>query len=197
MQKGCRQFSFSPSEGERVGVRGKRAPILTVQPLSQAPCQRCWLCSCWAGRLAPPAADPIPRTSRIISSVLREPLPAEAISLSETAKELVLNGPTFTYRVQKATGAISAIRVVRDGQEVITTSGPADIQIDQYRLVSELNSCKVTIDSQGKDKIIVRAEGILRDPAKRGPEVDYTLVDTFFNDGVVVSRSAEHTSELQ
>ena len=139
----------------------------------------------WA--LAPAGAEPIARTSRTISSVLREPLPAEEISLSETAKELVLNGPTFTYRVQKATGAISAIRVVRDGQEVITTSGPADIQIDQYRLVSELNSCKVTIDSQGKDKIIVRAEGILRDPAKRGPEVDYTLVHTFFNDGVVVS----------
>ena len=136
---------------------------------------------------APAGAEPLTRTSRTISSALREPLPAEAISLSDNVTELVLSGPTFTYRVQKATGAISAIRVVRDGQEVITTSGPADIQIDQYRLASKLNSCKVTIDSQGKDKIIVRAEGILRDPAKRGPEVDYTLVHTFFNDGVVVS----------
>jgi hypothetical protein len=140
-----------------------------------------------AWTLLPARAEQFARTSRTISSVLREPLPAEEIGLSEGATEFVLIGPTFTYRIQKATGAISAIRVVREGQEVVTASGPADIQIDRYRLASELNSCKVTIDSQGKDKIIVRAEGILRDPAKRGPEVDYTLLHTFFNDGVVVS----------
>ena len=136
---------------------------------------------------APAHAEPPARTSRTISAVLREPLPPEELSLSESATEIVVSGPTFTYRVQKATGAISAIRVVREGAEVITTTGPADIQIDRYRLASELNSCKLTRESQGKDKVVLRAEGVLRDPAKRGPEVNYTLLHTFFNDGVLVS----------
>ena len=132
------------------------------------------------------AQQPAP-TSRTINSVLREPLPAEELSLSESSTEFVVSGPTFTYRIQKATGAISRIRVVREGQEVITASGPADIQMDQYRLAAELNSCKLVIDSQGKDKVVVRAEGVLRDPAKRSLEVDYTLRHEFFNDGVVVT----------
>jgi hypothetical protein len=139
------------------------------------------------GAQAVAAAEQPAPTSRPISAVLREPLPPEELSLSESDKEVVLRGPTFTYRVQKATGAISGIRVVREGQEVIAASAPADIQIDQYRLASDLNSCKLAIESQGKDKVVIRADGILRDPAKRGPEVDYTLLHTFFNDGVVVS----------
>jgi hypothetical protein len=65
-------------------------------------------------------------TSRTINSVLHEPLPAEELSLSESAAEFVVSGPTFTYRIQKATGAVSGIRVVHEGQEVITASIPAD-----------------------------------------------------------------------
>jgi len=132
------------------------------------------------------AAQPAP-TSRTISAVLREPLPSEEIGFSENAAEMVITGPTFAYRIGKATGIISAIRVARDEQEVITANGPADIQIDQYRFATEHNSCKLAIDSEGKNKIVLRAEGVLRDPAKRGPEVDYTLLHTFFNDGVVVT----------
>ena len=132
-------------------------------------------------------AEQLAQASRTIGAVLREPLPAEELSLTENAAEFVVNGPTFTYRIQKATGAIAGVRVVREGQEVITASGAADIQIDQYRLASALNSGKAAIESQGKDKIVVRAEGILRDPAGRGPEVDYTLAHTCFDDGVVVT----------
>lgn len=132
------------------------------------------------------AAQPAP-ISRTISAVLREPLPPEELRLSENATEMVVTGPTFAYRIGKATGLVSALRVARDEQEVIAANGPADIQIDQYRFATELNSCKLTIDSEGKDKMVLRAEGVLRDPAKRGPEVDYTLLHTFFNDGVVVT----------
>jgi len=132
------------------------------------------------------AGQPAP-TSRPVSAVLREPLPPEEIRLSESATGYLISGPTFTYRLEKATGAITGIRVVRETQEVVTSDGPADIQIDQYRLASDLNSCKVSIVSKGKDKVVLRAEGILRDPGKRGPEVDYTLVHTFFNDGVAVT----------
>ncbi len=136
---------------------------------------------------AEPDVRPRISSSRTIRAVLREPLPPEELQLSETASEYVLCGPTFAYRVQKATGAIRAITVVREGQEVIGASGPADIQIDQYRLTSKLNSGKVSVESCGKDKVVLRVEGILRDPGKHGPEVDYTLLHTFLNDGVVVT----------
>ncbi len=46
----------------------------------------------------------------------------------------------------------------------------------------------MTLVSQGKDKVVIEARGALRDPEQRGPEVDYTLTHTFFNDGVVVSK---------
>ena len=127
------------------------------------------------------------RTSKTINSVLREPLPAEELSLSQNATEFVINGPTFTYRVEKITGAISSILVVREGQEVIAASGPADILIDRYHLASTLNSCKLDVVTEGKDKIVIRTNGILHDPEKRGSEVDYTVLHTFFNDSVVVS----------
>jgi len=74
--------------------------------------------------LLPLACASTAQTSRTISTVLREPLPPEELSLSESAAEFAFTGPTFTYRVQKATGAISGIRVVREGQEVIMASGP-------------------------------------------------------------------------
>ena len=140
--------------------------------------------TCAVGSVCAGQPDP---TSRPVSAVLREPLPPEEISLSESATGYLISGPTFTYRLEKATGAITGIRVVREAQEVVTSDGPADIQIDQYRLASDLNSCKVSIVSKGKDKVVLRAEGILRDPGKRGPEVDYALGHTFFNDGVAVT----------
>ncbi|MDI9372207.1 MAG: hypothetical protein QM840_04215 [Verrucomicrobiota bacterium] len=125
--------------------------------------------------------------SRPIRAVLREPLPPEELSLTEEAAEVVVAGPTFTYRVQKATGLVSAVRVVREGREVIASSGPAELQLDQYRFASEFNTGKLVVERAGKDQAVLRVEGTLRDPAQRGPEVDYTLRHTFFNDGVVVS----------
>ncbi len=128
-----------------------------------------------------------PGKSKTIASVLREALPPEELKLTKTTTEFVITGPTFKYRVERKTGAISDMSVVREGQEVITASGSAEIQIDQYRLAATNNSCKTTVLSKGKDKIVVQAKGVMRDPAKRGPEVDFALVHTFFNDGVVVS----------
>jgi hypothetical protein len=136
--------------------------------------------------IAPAYAKDAPTTSKTINSVLREPLPPEELSLSQSGAKFVIKGPTFTYRVQK-TGALDDIRVVRDGQEVIASSGPADIVIDEYHLASTLNSCKVSIVAEGKEQVVLQAKGVLRHPDKRGPEVDFTVLHTFFNDGVVVS----------
>ncbi|MDD2474388.1 MAG: twin-arginine translocation signal domain-containing protein [Dysgonamonadaceae bacterium] len=138
----------------------------------------------WQG--APNLVNDIGRTSKTIGSVLRESLPAEELSFSQNASELVISGPTFTYCIKKATGVINSFRVVREGQEVITTNNPVDILIDQYQLSSILNSCKLKIIKNGKDKIVIETKGILHDPKQRGPKIDYTVLYTFFNDGVVV-----------
>jgi hypothetical protein len=136
----------------------------------------------------PAWAGEAPTINKTIASVLREPLPAEELALRENEAEFVIAGSTFTYRVQKTTGVIVAIEVVRDGQTVIAADGPADIRIDQYRLAAESNSVGTAVVSRGKDKVVLKADGVLRDPAKRGPEVACAVVHTFFSDGVVVSQ---------
>jgi len=143
---------------------------------------------CWASAPLHAAAENGTRFSKTISSVLREPLPAEELALTESAAGWVISGPTFTYQVQRTTGAIVALRVVRDGEAVIVAKGPADIQVDQYRLTSELNTCKLAVISRERSQIVLQADGTLWDPTKRGPAVNYTLLHTFFNDGVVVSK---------
>lgn len=126
-------------------------------------------------------------TSKAISSVLREPLPAEELRLSRGRDGFVVQGPTFTYRVEAKTGAISGIRVVRDGKEVISSSGPAEILVDGRRLVSMSDSCTVSVVSEGKDKVVLQAKGSLHAPGKAEVDVSFSVVRTFFNDGVVVS----------
>jgi len=126
-------------------------------------------------------------TSRTIASVLREPLPPEELELSKTPADFVISGPTFTYRIAKETGTIRDLRVLREGREVVATGGPADVQIDRYRLAADANACTTTVLSRGKDKIVLQGKGVMRGPAKHGPELDFTLVHSFFNDGVVVS----------
>lgn len=137
--------------------------------------------------IAPASAKDAGTISRTIHSVLREPLPPEELSLSQTATQFVINGPTFTYRVEKSTGVIKGLRVLRDGKEVISTSSPADVVLDDYRLSSKLNACQTSLLSAGKDKVVIEAKGALRHPQKRGPDVDFTILHTFYNDGVVVS----------
>ncbi|MGZ5507374.1 MAG: hypothetical protein ACXWKH_13425, partial [Limisphaerales bacterium] len=128
------------------------------------------------------------KVSDPISVVLREPLPPEQLSLSSNSAEWIITGPTFTYRVRKSNGAISALRVLNNEQEVIGTTNPVDVQIDgRYRLASQLTTGEMTVVTQGKDTIVIRGQGVMRDETKAGPEVDYTLLHTFFNDGVVVS----------
>src|ERR1035437_9349457 len=145
---------------------------------------------CVCGRAGAPAgADTTvtKKSHKTLDAVLREPLPPEDLSLAENTGEFVINGPTFSYRVQKISGVINGIHAVQDGQEVIAPSGPADIVIDQYRLASSFNSCQVTAITNGKDKIVIQAKGFLHDPDKVGPNVDFVILHTFFNDGVVVS----------
>jgi hypothetical protein len=125
--------------------------------------------------------------SKTIVSVLREPLPAEELRLSQGRQEFVVQGPTFTYRVQAKTGVVSGIRVVRGGREVISSRGLAEILIDQYQLGSRPNACTMSVVSEGKDKIVLKATGSMHEPERGGPDINFIIVHTFFNDGVVVS----------
>ena len=89
------------------------------------------VCICLAALATARADTTVTKKSReTIDSVLREPLPPEDLSLAENTGEFVINGPTFSYRVQKISGVINGIHALQDGQEVIAPSGPADIVID-------------------------------------------------------------------
>jgi hypothetical protein len=59
------------------------------------------------------AESPEPR-SIPVTSVLREPLPPEKLSLSVDGGKIVLTGPTFEYAVDKTNGAVVALLVKRE-----------------------------------------------------------------------------------
>lgn len=73
------------------------------------------------------------------------------------------------------------------GRKSCSATSPAELVVDDYRLTSRLNSCQVSVLAAGKDKVALEAKGALRRPEKLGPEVDFTILHTFYNDGVVVS----------
>ncbi len=139
------------------------------------------------GALAVAWAQTSARTSKTIGTVLREPLPPEDLTLSTNADEWVITGPTFAYHVRNTTGAITGLRVASEGKEVMTSDRPAEIQIDGFRLGAGTTSGEAFVVNAGKSRIVLRASGVVRDPAKSKPDMDYTLVHTFFNDGVLVS----------
>ena len=69
--------------------------------------------------------------SRPISSVLREPLPAEELRLTQDSEAFVIEGPTFTYSVSRRSGAVRISSVFIAGQKIAHGSNsPADIQLD-------------------------------------------------------------------
>ena len=77
------------------------------------------------------------RRSQPISSVLREPLPPEELTCAQTDDAITIEGPTFSYTIRRASGAIASLRVVRDGEPVIESTGPADVGVNTYRLTSD------------------------------------------------------------
>ena len=138
--------------------------------------------------LAPAAlAEAEQRVSQTITSVLREPLPPEDLRCSVQAGEIVIQGPTFRFTVDRTSGAIRGLEVQREGRVVASLQEPADIVLDAYHLGSSGNSGKTAITTQSKQKVVLDTTGVLRDPARRGPDVGYMLASTFYNDGVVVS----------
>jgi hypothetical protein len=137
--------------------------------------------------LEPALAGGATASSKPIATVLKEPLPPETLALSTNAREWVISGPTFTYRVFKSSGVIGGIDAVAEKQEVLKSLSPADLELDGYRLAAKSTAGETAVVSAGKDKVVLRAQGVLRATNQVGSEVDYSLVHTFFDDGVVVS----------
>jgi hypothetical protein len=117
--------------------------------------------------------------SKTITEVLRQPLPREDLSCTTEGTRIVIEGPTFRYTVDQATGAIVGLAAVREGQVVAALGEPADLLIDDLRLAAASGTTKIL--AQGKDKVILATEGAL------GPDIAYTVQNTFYNDGVAVA----------
>ena len=121
----------------------------------------------------------------LTSSFLTAPLPPEELHLARHGGDFVINGPTFSYRVQRQSGAITGIRVVRGEREVISSSDPGGIIIDGRPLCARQNVEWVSSNA-GKDKIVLQAKGTFEND--QGRPLNFTVESTFYNDGVVVTQ---------
>ena len=126
--------------------------------------------------------------SKTVYSVLREPLPPEELGTRESDKEVVVQGPTFTYGLHKATGVIGSLRACRQGRPVLELVGPMDIAVDDYRLAATETAGKTQFVSQGKDQVVLMTEGVLHSSTAGRPELSYRMTTTFYNDGVAVAQ---------
>ena len=118
--------------------------------------------------------------SRAITEVLREPLPPEELHVSTGEMRIVIQGPTFRYAVDRATGAIAKLEVLGEDQPVVALSKAAALWLDD----ASLNSCTggvTEILENSEEKVVLATQGTWK------PGVPYTLHSTCYNDGVVVS----------
>jgi hypothetical protein len=116
--------------------------------------------------------------SQPIASVLREPLPPEKLTCVETTEEITIEGPVFSYTVGKASGAITSLRVLRNGDPVIESLGPAEIAVDRRGLASSATPGKFAVVSRGEDKVVLRSEGVLKEADGQAAPLPYSAQTT-------------------
>ncbi len=136
--------------------------------------------------LAPVSAENAEPRSKTVAAVLREPLPPEELSYSADSGRIVIRGPTFEYTVDKTTGAVVALQVKREGQQVIRLVEPTNVTIGDYRLAAKENLGETTMTAQSAERIVLKTKGTLKSASRTDLDLPYTLMSTFFNDGVVV-----------
>ncbi len=122
-----------------------------------------------------------PPVSKTIAAILRQPLPPEDLSCSLEASTIIIQGPTFRYSVDKATGTIIGLEAVRRKQVVAALREPVDLRIDDLRLTAAKGGTTKVL-AEAKDKVVLNTDGTV------GDHVAYSLQNTFYNDGVVVAR---------
>jgi len=134
------------------------------------------------------AAEDGKRRSETVTSVLRKPLPPEDVRCLVDAGKITIQGPTYRYVVDRATGAISSLRVEREGRTVVRLKDSANIIIDDWRLAAKENSGKTSVVTRGSEKVVLKTTGLLKAGGDGCSDLGYRLTHVFYNDGVVVSK---------
>ena len=127
-------------------------------------------------------ADAVPEdfpVSRIITEVLRDPLPPENLTCTSDDTRIIIQGPTFRYVVDRRTGVITELEAVREGNKIVRLRGPADLWLDGLSLAENAEGF-TGISSDESGRMIISTEG-------RWGTVPYAIEHTFYNDGVAVS----------
>lgn len=115
-----------------------------------------------------------------ITEVLRLPVPAEKLSLSHEEGIIVVQGPTFTYRLDASTTLLAGVEVVREGNTVVSLTEPLGLWLDEARLFANQGStCEIVTATD--THIVLRAQ------CQWAPDVVCTVLTTVYNDGVLVS----------
>lgn len=147
-----------------------------------------WTCCLHTGRTQPFSTKSTP-----IADVLRQPLPAENLTLEQRDSEFVIHGPTFTYAVDSRTGMISRVMVRRDGAEILTSTAPLRLELDDYSLAPGSVNATTALTSCDAGKVVLTTTGELKGTLA----LPFTLETTIFSDGVVVTRvTVSPTAEL-
>lgn len=141
---------------------------------------------CLAPAVAVPGLAAEQPTSKTVAEVLRQPLPPEELRCSASDKQILISGPTFTYTVDRGTGAIQSLRVTREGRAVAELLEPADLRIDERSLALAGDPGTTEVVAQGPDKVVLSTKRVLRGRADGESDVRCELTHTFYNDGVVV-----------
>ena len=132
-------------------------------------------------------AQTVEPRSATVTAVLREPLPPEELRCAVDGGRIVITGPTFEYAVDETRGSLMALRVQREGRTAIRLVEPTGLVVGDYNVVGGQSTGSTTIAARSAEKIVLKTKGALKLAARTGPDLPYTLVSTFFNDGVVVA----------
>lgn len=119
-------------------------------------------------------------TSKTIADVLREPLPSEDLACTATDTTITIQGPTFRYVIDRATGAVADLEAVRNGRVVMKLREPSTLWLEDVSL-AESASGVTQIVANGAGQIVLLTEG------RWCTGVSYSIRSICYNDGVLVS----------
>jgi len=118
--------------------------------------------------------------SKAVTEFLRQPLPSEDLSCAAGDAAIAVQGPTFQYVVDRATGSVSEVEAVREGRIVVKLREPAALWLDDVSLAkSAIGATRIL--AEGPGQVILLTEGDWADG------VAYSIRNVIYSDGVLVS----------
>lgn len=132
--------------------------------------------------LLPAHADPVSQPqSRLIMDVMRDPLPSEDLTASESDTAYTIQGPTFRYVVDKATGLISEMYATRNGSTVAELTAPTELWVDDHACSRADERPDTTGFSRRENNRVSVSTG------GRWGDLSFRMDHDFYNDGVVLT----------